>query len=132
MHGMAPAMSPGGRRRGPGGVSGGARGGRGGSGPRGPRPGRPQMPGVAGAMPVPMAAPTATVDPLAPDMLAQASPEERKNLIGERLYGLISASQPSLAGKITGMLLEVAGVKRASRKRACEHVVQQQSLETDE
>jgi len=45
-------------------------------------------------------------DGLAPDLLAHASPEERKNLIGERLYGLISASQPTLAGKITGMLLE--------------------------
>jgi hypothetical protein len=43
---------------------------------------------------------------LAPDMLAHASPEQRRNIIGERLYALISGPQPALAGKITGMLLE--------------------------
>lgn len=32
--------------------------------------------------------------------------EQQKILIGERLYGLIAASQPQLAGKITGMFLE--------------------------
>merc|ERR1712176_188610 len=39
--------------------------------------------------------------------LASASEEMQKNMIGERLYPLIHQSQPELAGKITGMLLEM-------------------------
>ena len=38
--------------------------------------------------------------------LASASPEVRKNLIGERLYPLIAQNEPALAGKVTGMLLD--------------------------
>lgn len=109
MHGMAPAVSPSGRGRrggrgGPAGGRGGSRGGAGGA-PRGrpyPLPGMFPPPPAAPLSAVPVAAP----DVLAADALANATPEERKNLIGERLYGLISQSQPSLAGKITGMLLE--------------------------
>ena len=39
--------------------------------------------------------------------LATAPPEQQKQLLGERLFPLISAVEPQLAGKITGMLLEM-------------------------
>ncbi len=39
-------------------------------------------------------------------MLAQASAEQQKQMLGERLYLLIIPTQPHLAGKITGMLLD--------------------------
>jgi polyadenylate-binding protein len=45
--------------------------------------------------------------PLTASALASATPEMQKNMIGERLYPLIHQSQPALAGKITGMLLEM-------------------------
>lgn len=46
-------------------------------------------------------------DPLDHNTLALADPQTQKNLIGEKLYPLILAHQPMLAGKITGMLLEM-------------------------
>jgi len=39
--------------------------------------------------------------------LAAAPPEQQKQLLGERLFPLISQHEPHLAGKITGMLLEM-------------------------
>lgn len=45
--------------------------------------------------------------PLNAAMLAAASPDEQKQMIGERLFPLVSKLQPKLAGKITGMLLEM-------------------------
>jgi polyadenylate-binding protein len=39
--------------------------------------------------------------------LAAAPEEQKKQMIGERLFPLIKAQQPTLAGKITGMLLEM-------------------------
>ena len=46
-------------------------------------------------------------EPLTAAALASAPPDVQKNMIGERLYPLIHSSQPDLAGKITGMLLEM-------------------------
>ncbi|CAL9702632.1 unnamed protein product [Knipowitschia caucasica] len=46
-------------------------------------------------------------DPLDATMLASAPIMDQKQLLGERLYPLIQAYHPNLAGKITGMLLEI-------------------------
>ncbi|XP_037667047.1 polyadenylate-binding protein 1-like isoform X2 [Choloepus didactylus] len=46
-------------------------------------------------------------EPLTASMLAAAPPHEQKQMIGERLYPLISGVHAQLAGKITGMLLEI-------------------------
>lgn len=82
------------------------------------------MPASQSLMPMPMAPmPTAAaapavalapaplpggMEPLTPEALASASEKDQKNMIGERLYPLIQAGAfPVLAGKITGMLLEM-------------------------
>ncbi|SPO27630.1 probable PAB1 - mRNA polyadenylate-binding protein [Ustilago trichophora] len=39
--------------------------------------------------------------------LAKASPEEQKQMLGEAIYPKVAASQPELAGKLTGMILEL-------------------------
>jgi len=83
-------------QRGPGGGGGRGRGGQN-------RPsGRPQQP--KGPQPAPVS--TATAPNLA-KALADASESEKKQMIGERLFPLIKQKQPTLAGKITGMLLEM-------------------------
>lgn len=46
-------------------------------------------------------------EPLTIKALAAAPEDMRKQMIGERLFPLIKVEQPSLAGKITGMLLEM-------------------------
>ncbi|CAF0765050.1 unnamed protein product [Didymodactylos carnosus] len=46
-------------------------------------------------------------EPLTPAALANASPQEQKQMLGERLFPLIQQMHPELAGKITGMLLEI-------------------------
>lgn len=46
-------------------------------------------------------------EPLTASMLAAAPPQEQKQMLGERLYPLIHAIHSALAGKITGMLLEI-------------------------
>lgn len=46
-------------------------------------------------------------EPLTASMLAAAQPAEQKQMLGERLFPLIEQMYPQLAGKITGMLLEI-------------------------
>lgn len=46
-------------------------------------------------------------EPLTASMLAAAPPQEQKQMLGERLFPLIHDMYPDLAGKITGMLLEI-------------------------
>ena len=46
-------------------------------------------------------------EPLTPATLANATPQQQKQMLGERLFPLIKNMQPDLAGKITGMLLEI-------------------------
>merc|ERR1719265_479360 len=42
-----------------------------------------------------------------PSSLAQAPPGMQKQMLGEKLHSVISRQYPDLAGKITGMMLEM-------------------------
>jgi polyadenylate-binding protein len=46
-------------------------------------------------------------EPLTISMLAAAQPQEQKQMLGERLFPLIQVMHHKMAGKITGMLLEI-------------------------
>ncbi|KAH0438981.1 hypothetical protein IEQ34_025991 [Dendrobium chrysotoxum] len=81
----------------------------------GPRPGQP-MPGQMaprGAVPPPGARPgrpqaSPNGQPaLTAAALANAGPEEQKQMLGEAIYPKIAASHSELAGKLTGMILEL-------------------------
>ncbi|KAJ8496153.1 hypothetical protein ONZ51_g1292 [Trametes cubensis] len=79
---------------------------------RGAAPNRAQQPPrgqapPAGQAPAPAAAPAGEVPTITAAALANASPMEQKQMLGEVIYMRIVASQPELAGKITGMLLEM-------------------------
>ena len=50
-------------------------------------------------------------EPLTASMVAAAPPQEQKQMLGERLFPLIQQLYPNLAGKITGMLLELDNVE---------------------
>merc|ERR1719456_1789058 len=63
--------------------------------PKGGMPPRPQQ-----AMPMPQGK-------LTPAALASAPPGMQKQLLGEKLHAQISRQHPELAGKITGMMLEM-------------------------
>ncbi|CAD7960746.1 unnamed protein product [Amoebophrya sp. A25] len=73
-----------------------------------------QMGGKVGGQPLPMAMhggkqplPQRVDQPLTAAMLAQAPPGMQKQMLGEKLYPAVSRLQPELAGKITGMMLEM-------------------------
>jgi len=67
----------------------------------------PQPLGIAGAAQVQQAVHIQGQEPLTASMLAAAQPQEQKQMLGERLFPLIQRMYPDLAGKITGMLLEI-------------------------
>ena len=46
-------------------------------------------------------------EPLSASALAAAHPSDQKQMLGERLFPLIHEKYPSVAGKVTGMLLEM-------------------------
>jgi polyadenylate-binding protein len=62
---------------------------------------------MGGAPPVQQAVHVKGQEPLTSTMLATAQPSEQKQMLGERLFPLIESMYPSMAGKITGMLLEI-------------------------
>jgi len=115
--GGAPGGMPGGKG-GPmmgmpmGGPMGGCMGGMGGMGmmrppmqqmPMGARPGGPGP----GQQPPQQQQPAQPGAPLQAASLAAAPPAVQKQMIGEKLFAAVSKFQPELAGKITGMMLEM-------------------------
>merc|ERR550525_885544 len=74
--------------------------------PAGPAAGAQQMPQPSAAQPQAAAA-GGTGQPLSASALAAAPPSVQKQMIGEKLFPLIAKYQPELAGKITGMMLEM-------------------------
>merc|ERR1711892_322705 len=66
-----------------------------------------QMVASGGAPPPQQAVLVQGQEPLTASMLAAAPPQEQKQMLGERLFPLIQRMFPDLAGKITGMLLEI-------------------------
>ncbi|CAO1633716.1 unnamed protein product [Jaminaea pallidilutea] len=87
-------------------------------GPNGVRP-PPNAAGVRPGQPMPMGgrgippagargAPRQQAQPaLTAAALAHAGPEEQKQMLGEAIYPKIAATHPDLAGKLTGMILEL-------------------------
>ena len=105
MPGAGPGFpAAGGRGQMPG-IRGGQMGAYSGPAGRGQLPGQmvPQPGMGAGAMPQDAAASVG----LTSQALSSAPPQQQKQMLGEALYPKINAQQPELAGKITGMLLEM-------------------------
>ncbi|KAF8197446.1 polyadenylate-binding protein [Pholiota molesta] len=72
-----------------------------------PQAGRPAAP-ATGAAPAATGAPAPTTElSITPAQLAAANPMEQKQMLGEVIYMRIAGNHPDLAGKITGMLLEM-------------------------
>jgi len=71
---------------------------------------RPQQPMPQRQVPTnsgPQRQVAATSGPLTAQQLAQVDSKQQKQLIGERIFPQVQAIEPKLAGKITGMLLEM-------------------------
>merc|ERR1711918_268660 len=66
--------------------------------------GPPQQMGKPAA---PQAQPQAAQGNLNASVLAAAPPAVQKQMIGEKLYPAIAKIQPEVAGKVTGMMLEM-------------------------
>ena len=86
---------------------GGPRGGPGFGQGRGGMPPRPGPGGRGQNVPAGVPAPEGTPGSLTLQALTAAPPQQQKQMLGEALYPKIQAQQPELAGKITGMLLEM-------------------------
>merc|ERR1719356_509009 len=71
--------------------------------PQGQRPAAPPQQGGPPAQP----AQGGSGAPLSAAALAAVPPSVQKQMVGERLFPLIAKHQPELAGKITGMMLEM-------------------------
>jgi polyadenylate-binding protein len=82
------------------------RGGRTGPAGRGPAGAPPPPPVPAAGAPAAEPAAPAAPQSLA-TILANATPEQAKQMLGEQLFPKVEALNPKLAGKITGMLLEM-------------------------
>jgi len=97
--------------------------GRGGAPVQGPRRGMKQPgPQVAAPQggPIPVPTPSVPLDGAIPasalgQVLATLTPEDQKRVCGEKIYPSIAKSQPNLAGKITGMILESSYVDELVR-----------------
>ncbi|XP_030369701.1 polyadenylate-binding protein isoform X2 [Scaptodrosophila lebanonensis] len=59
------------------------------------------------AQPMPQQLQGKNPEKLIASLLANANPQEQKQILGERLYPMIERMHATLAGKITGMLLEI-------------------------
>lgn len=73
-----------------------------------PKPAPAPVPAPAPAVvQAPVPGPLPQPQPLTIQQLAAAPESTKKQMIGERLFPLVQVQQPKLAGKITGMLLEM-------------------------
>merc|ERR1719271_2154110 len=96
MGGMMPGKGMGGM-----GMPGGGKGMPGGGKPTGAMGGMPRPGGMPG-MPSQPQQPMGT-----PSSLANAPPGMQKQMLGEKIFPMISRLHPEMAGKITGMMLEM-------------------------
>merc|ERR1712137_1458407 len=75
--------------------------------PMGQMPGQPGMRPGGPQMPQPQPQQPGAGAPLTAAALAAAPPAAQKQMLGEKLFPQIAKYQPELAGKITGMMLEM-------------------------